>query len=249
MNSGRVSPFAAIQATPVPGDVLGNAALGAALVARAADEGARVAVLPELFLSAYHPPTLYGTTRADVRADADRRVADDRLEPLLAAAHAGDVVVVVGARGQSGRRPAYLFGAGGQAGRGCARRVRQARTCGAPTSGRCSSRVRRRAAISVDGWRLGLGICYDGCFPEHARAKPPWPAPRRTACARPVTWSAPNTAATSTTGRGPWTTRCTWCSPTRSGMARPVGRSTAARPCTSRRAGSWCGPATTARRW
>ena len=22
----------------------------------------------------------------------------------------------------------------------------------------------------VDGWRLGLGICYDGCFPEHGRA-------------------------------------------------------------------------------
>jgi predicted amidohydrolase len=24
--------------------------------------------------------------------------------------------------------------------------------------------------VTVDGWRLGLGICYDGCFPEHGRA-------------------------------------------------------------------------------
>ena len=22
----------------------------------------------------------------------------------------------------------------------------------------------------VDGWELGLGVCYDGCFPEHAAA-------------------------------------------------------------------------------
>jgi predicted amidohydrolase len=26
------------------------------------------------------------------------------------------------------------------------------------------------ATLLVDGWRLGLGICYDGCFPEHGRA-------------------------------------------------------------------------------
>jgi predicted amidohydrolase len=24
------------------------------------------------------------------------------------------------------------------------------------------------ATLVVDGWDLGLGICYDGCFPEHA---------------------------------------------------------------------------------
>jgi predicted amidohydrolase len=28
----------------------------------------------------------------------------------------------------------------------------------------------RGASIVVDGWELGLGICYDGCFPEHASA-------------------------------------------------------------------------------
>ncbi|HEX7743898.1 MAG TPA: carbon-nitrogen hydrolase family protein, partial [Micromonosporaceae bacterium] len=29
---------------------------------------------------------------------------------------------------------------------------------------------RRGATATVDGWRLGLAICYDGCFPEHGRA-------------------------------------------------------------------------------
>ncbi|MET8467761.1 nitrilase-related carbon-nitrogen hydrolase, partial [Micromonospora zamorensis] len=49
---------ATVQATPAPGDVAGNAVTAADLVRRAGDQGARVAVLPELFLCAYHPPSL-----------------------------------------------------------------------------------------------------------------------------------------------------------------------------------------------
>ncbi len=33
-----------------------------------------------------------------------------------------------------------------------------------------SPRAVPAATLLVDGWRLGLGICYDGCFPEHGRA-------------------------------------------------------------------------------
>ena len=64
MNPLRV---AAVQATPGPGDLPGNVALGARPGAPGpAADGARVAVLPELFLSAYHPPTLHATRGADV---------------------------------------------------------------------------------------------------------------------------------------------------------------------------------------
>ena len=28
----------------------------------------------------------------------------------------------------------------------------------------------RGATLVVAGWRFGLGVCYDGCFPEHGRA-------------------------------------------------------------------------------
>ena len=28
----------------------------------------------------------------------------------------------------------------------------------------------RGATLALDGWELALGICYDGCFPEHGRA-------------------------------------------------------------------------------
>ncbi|MET8067892.1 nitrilase-related carbon-nitrogen hydrolase, partial [Micromonospora sp. NPDC005313] len=67
----RPLTVAAVQAEPVPGDVAGNAGAAARLVGRA--EGARVVVLPELFLPAYHPPTL--------GADPDRRRPDHRDRP------------------------------------------------------------------------------------------------------------------------------------------------------------------------
>ena len=157
---------AATQATPVPGAVADNAALGARLVARA--EGARVVVLPELFLSAYHPPTLYASESASVDASAEGVVDDARLDPLRAAAGEHRAVVVVGA--------SVRFGSG--------------RTCSAlvvhpdgtvvvgydkqnlwgPDERALFTPGDRGATLTVDGWRLGLGICYDGCFPEHGRA-------------------------------------------------------------------------------
>src|SRR5262245_14274832 len=79
---------AAVQAQPVPGDVAANALTAARLAREAADRGARLAVLPELFLPAYHPPSL----RADPAGTAVT-VDDPRLEPLRDIG----IVVVVGA--------------------------------------------------------------------------------------------------------------------------------------------------------
>jgi len=46
---------AAAQAVAVPGDVAANVATAVELVTEAADRGARVVVLPELFLTGYDP--------------------------------------------------------------------------------------------------------------------------------------------------------------------------------------------------
>jgi 5-aminopentanamidase len=161
---------AAIQAEAVPGDVPANVRTASRLVARAAAGGARLAVLPELFLSAYHPPALAGDPAGtDVRADADRHVADARLDPLRDAARDGGIVVVIGAAVRQ---------AGGE------------RTCSSlivdPSGAIVAAYDKQQlwgpdesalfvpgaggATVTVDGWRFGLGICYDGCFPEHARA-------------------------------------------------------------------------------
>ncbi len=160
---------AALQAEPNPGDIAGNTALAARLTARAAADGARLVVLPELFLPGYHLPTLrvdpLGTHLA---ADENARISDIRLDPLRAVARDQKVVIVTGAavRHNDTRRTnsalvvdrrggvldaydkqhlwgeeAELFSPGGQG-----------------------------ATLAVDGWWLGLGVCYDASFPEHARA-------------------------------------------------------------------------------
>ncbi|MDG4788529.1 carbon-nitrogen hydrolase family protein [Micromonospora sp. WMMD1102] len=163
-------PVAAVQAEPEPGNVAGNAACAARLVARAADGGARVVVLPELFLPAYHPPTLAGDPAGtDVPAGPDGEVADPRLDPLREVARDRRVVVVVGAavRHPDGRRTcsALLVDGAGRVDAGYAKQH-----LWGPDENALFTPGSRGATLLVDGWRLGLGVCYDGCFPEHGRA-------------------------------------------------------------------------------
>ncbi len=159
---------AAIQAEAIPGDVAGNAAVAARLADGAADEGARLAVLPELFLPAYHPPSLADPS-VDVAADVGRRVADPRLSPLRRVARERGVVLIVGAavRHADARRTlsALVVDRSGEVTAAYDKQNLwgddEKRLFIAGTAG---------ATVTVDGWRLGLGICYDGCFPEHGRA-------------------------------------------------------------------------------
>ncbi|MEU8264966.1 carbon-nitrogen hydrolase family protein [Micromonospora sp. NPDC048999] len=158
---------AAVQAEPVPGDVAANATTAARLVGRAA--GARIVVLPELFLPAYHPPTLAADPAGtDVAADAERRVDDPRLDPLRQATRAGGTTVVVGAavRYPCGRRTISSLVVD-PAGVVLAAYDKQQLWGG---ERELFSPGRRGATLLVDDWRFGLGICYDGCFPEHGRA-------------------------------------------------------------------------------
>ncbi len=159
---------AVVQAEPVPGDVAGNAVTAARMVRRAADLGARVVVLPELFLPAYHPPTLAADPAGtDVAADAEGQVADPRLDPLRSVASAG-VAVVVGAavRHPQGRRAISAL----VVDRAGAVRVGYDKQQLWGGERELFQPGLRGATLLVDDWRFGLGICYDGCFPEHGRA-------------------------------------------------------------------------------
>ena len=154
---------AAAQAQAVPGDVPANAATVAALIREAAAAGARLVVFAEKFLSGYEP--------ALIQADPVRHAVqpgDPRLAPIAQACRESGTAAVVGAavQDESGalRVSALVFGPDGSL---VTRYDKQylfkaEREIYRPGTAGCT--------IELDGWRLGLGICYDSGFPEHARA-------------------------------------------------------------------------------
>jgi predicted amidohydrolase len=161
---------AAIQAEPNPGDVAGNGAVAARLATRAAGDGARLVVLPELFLPGHDLAAL----RADpagthVAADEAGHVGDIRLDRLRAVAREQQVVIVLSAAVQhrDGRRTISALVVDRRGRVTCA--YDKQHLCG-PDEASLFTAGRQGTTLTVDGWWLGLGICYDASFPEHALA-------------------------------------------------------------------------------
>ncbi|WP_370100288.1 carbon-nitrogen hydrolase family protein [Streptacidiphilus sp. MAP12-20] len=155
--------LAAGQAACVPLDLVANAATAADLVRRAADRGAALLVLPELFLSGYELPGIvadpaHHTTSAE----------DPRLDPLRAACADRRTALVVGAPTLAEGRLHISALAFDRDGKLAATYDKQHVTPNerahgfAPGGGGCT--------LTLDGWRFGLSICWDSSFPEHARA-------------------------------------------------------------------------------
>lgn len=118
-----------------------------------ASVGADLLVLPELFLGGYQlPPVVVGES-------------DPRLDAIERAAGSAGMIVLVGAclDGPDGFTISLL-----EFGRGARRIYDKQNPCGQESAyvvpGTAS------VLIDVNGWQVGLSICYDGCFPEHARA-------------------------------------------------------------------------------
>ncbi|KQY56560.1 carbon-nitrogen hydrolase family protein [Nocardioides sp. Root140] len=152
---------AAAQAESVAGDVTANGAKAAHLVELATSQGARLVVLPEAFLTGYSEAAFAGDVPSEDSLDGDW------LEPLRAVSREGDCVVVVGTplRRASARTLSLLV-------------IRPSGEVSAPYDKQHLSGYENDhfvagdhgASIVVDGIELGLSVCYDGCFPEHARA-------------------------------------------------------------------------------
>ena len=159
MTSSRLR-VAAAQAASVAGDVAANVATAVALVDGAAERGAAVAVLPELFLTGYD--------EAAWTHDASLSLDDPRLAPLSDAARRHGVVVVVGAAVRRALDETTVSALVVDRQGEISAPYDKQHLCGAERD--FFTPGRHGATIVVDGWDLGLGICYDGCFPEHALA-------------------------------------------------------------------------------
>jgi predicted amidohydrolase len=153
---------AAAQAEAVAGDLDANVRTAAGLVREAAAQGAQVVVLPETFLTGYDLDTFAAPLPG---------LADLPLAELVDAAHDTGAVVVAGS--------ALEADVGGRAVRTISSVVVQPDgAVDVPYDKQHLDGDEKQlftpgdhgASIRVHGVELGLSICYDGCFPEHARA-------------------------------------------------------------------------------
>ncbi|MFS8198520.1 carbon-nitrogen hydrolase family protein [Streptomyces sp. CWNU-52B] len=179
--------IAVVQNAARPLKVADNARAAAARAAHAAREGARLVVLPELHLCSYDLPRLAeattdatataeaqaeagaGAGAAVVHADRTRHITDRRLDPLVDIAVHRRITVVIGAavRRHDGRLTNSLLAV--EPG-GTVTVVYDKQHLWHDEEADLFSPGTRGAFLTVDDWRLGLGICYDMSFPEHARA-------------------------------------------------------------------------------
>jgi len=149
---------AAAQAEAVAGDLAGNVRTAAGLVREAADRGARVVVLPEAYLTGYDLDVFGGPlpSLVDLPLDGLREAARDTGAVVVASsalaaegvATLSSVVVHPDGAVDVPYDKQHLDG----------------------DEARYFTPGDHGASIRVDGVELGLSICYDGCFPEHARA-------------------------------------------------------------------------------
>jgi predicted amidohydrolase len=158
---------AAGQAAAAPGDLDANLRTTARLAALAGDQGVRVLVLPEAFLTGYDAAVFAGA----LPGPAD--LTGPRLDPVREQVRRTGVTVVVGTALDRGARRTLST---------LVVRPDEAVADGVgvhlPYDKQHVDRPERHwfeagdhgASVVVDGVELGLSTCYDGCFPEHARA-------------------------------------------------------------------------------
>jgi predicted amidohydrolase len=155
---------ASVQAEAVSGEIERNVETARRLIVEAAASSAAAIVFPELFLCGYDLALLRREPgRCDLEAD------DARLDPIRTACRTGAITAILSGSVLTGDRPSRTISAlvidehGGL----LARYDKQ-------YLWRDEQRLFQRGAhaciVEVRGWRLGLGICYDATFPEHARA-------------------------------------------------------------------------------
>lgn len=152
---------AAAQAEARAGDLAANVATAARLVDLAGSQGSALVVLPEAFLTGYDAGVLSGPLPGPADLDGPA------LDPLRAAAAASGATVVASAALDRGGRRTLASVVVRPDGRVDLPYDKQ--HLDGPEKDHVEAGD-HGASITVAGHELGLSICYDACFPEHARA-------------------------------------------------------------------------------
>ncbi|CCP04905.1 hydrolase, carbon-nitrogen family [Erwinia amylovora Ea644] len=153
---------AVAQAEPVAGDIPVNVQQSVTLIERAAKLGAKVVLLPEKFLSGYEPSL--------IKADPARYAVstnDERLKPIAMACRQAAIFAVIGAATQEETGVCITSLCFNPQGELFARYHKRALFS---SEARFFQPGQQAVAIEVEGWSLGMAICYDSGFAEHARA-------------------------------------------------------------------------------
>jgi predicted amidohydrolase len=159
-----------LQARAEAGDVEGNARRAVELLDAVAEPTVHVAVLPELYLCAYDLDALTTDRQVgSVAADEAGHVEDARLRPLVDAAERAGGTVLTGAsvRRADGALTNSVLMIDPSAGVSVVydkEHLWQRDEAALFTPGRGSGGM-----VRVGDWLLGLAVCYDMSFPEHAR--------------------------------------------------------------------------------
>lgn len=163
MPEGRAPALriAVAQFDAVPGDLKHNLDRHLSLVDRAAGAGAAVVLFPELSVSGYCSSLLERDSRA-----CAIEPESGQLDGLRSACATAGVAAVVGAPVADGGHVYLSAIAIGRSGETAAVYHKMYLD---NAEQRWFARGDRPQTLSLDGWRLGLGICYDSSFPEHAR--------------------------------------------------------------------------------
>jgi omega-amidase len=137
-------------------EVASNAAEIRRGIAAAAAAGVRVLLTPECALTGYP-----GAVRADF-TDLNVCALAEHEERLLAEAERVGVVLILGTASPTGSPP----GKGSWTNEAVALTARYRKRCLTPGDTACFTAGSEPAVLTVDGWRLGLAICYDLRFPD-----------------------------------------------------------------------------------
>lgn len=133
-------------------DVTANATSVRAGIRAAAEAGVRVLLTPECALTGYP-----GAARMDLSGLGGCALADQEDALLAEADHAG-IALVLGTAAEDG--------AGGWTNDAVALTARYRKRCLTPGDVAHFQAGERPAVLTIDGWKLGLAICYDLRFPD-----------------------------------------------------------------------------------